>query len=431
MALLTAHVAAATPIVTLGAVTDATPHGATLHGTIDPQGEAVSYAFEYVDGNGRLDSWAPHETAGAGTLRADAGPTDVSATLTGLGAGTPYFVLLEANGVDSQQGVFGTQPVLPGTSIRPPTQVTDTSAFVHGSGGLSGIPTDFHFEYGTTTSYGTTTLSQEMVPAPNCSVDPLPTPPPPMPPPYQYTSSMDCWVGESDAAWGSGAELDGLQPGTTYHVRVVAHNAVGTSYSADETFTTLPDPNAPAPPSLDKPTLAGRALVGDTLVCQSDVAFVYDWAWLRDGVPIPHATSARHALGPADAGHRIACRIDAFVDYVELTAVSDDRLVGRPVPMAAISQRAHVAADGLLVLHVTCRSHSHGCRGVLALRLPRPGQRMLTLAHARIALAAGSRASVRLRLNRAGMRLLDAAPSRRLHAEADLGGSPSELTLGA
>jgi hypothetical protein len=66
--------------------------------------------------------------------------------------------------------------------------------------------TTYHFEYGPTSAYGTST-AEGSLPA---RVDPV----------------------------AVSAALDGLAPGTTYHVRVVATNADGTNASGDGTFTT-------------------------------------------------------------------------------------------------------------------------------------------------------------------------------------------------
>src|SRR5262249_37894620 len=62
---------------------------------------------------------------------------------------------------------------------------------------------------------------------------------------------LDSAYGQTSAALPVGDELDpvaaqatlaGLVPGTTYHVRLVAQNAAGTSRSADLSFTTVPLP---------------------------------------------------------------------------------------------------------------------------------------------------------------------------------------------
>jgi hypothetical protein len=53
------------------------------------------------------------------------------------------------------------------------------------------------------------------------------------------------------------AEIGGLVPGTTYHYRLVATSAVGTSFGADRTFTAgqpqAPEPPPPAPPAPPAP----------------------------------------------------------------------------------------------------------------------------------------------------------------------------------
>jgi hypothetical protein len=70
-----------------------------------------------------------------------------------------------------------------------------------------GRTTSYVFEYGTTTAYGAQT-------------------------PSASAGALDAWRTVS-------TRVDGLQPGTKYHYRLVARNALGTMASADRTFTTL------------------------------------------------------------------------------------------------------------------------------------------------------------------------------------------------
>lgn len=100
------------------------------------------------------------------------------------------------------------------TSVTPATPVTSspsavaaTSATLHGTV-LTEAVASASFQYGTTAAYGTTTPAVALAYAP--------------------------------AAQAVAANLAGLAAGTTYHYRAVAHNAGGTSYGADETFTTAP-----------------------------------------------------------------------------------------------------------------------------------------------------------------------------------------------
>lgn len=75
-----------------------------------------------------------------------------------------------------------------------------------------GAATTYHFEYGTTASYGQST--------------------PDVAAPFSF---FPITMNE---------ELVGLQPNTTYHVRLVAENAVGTTYGADRVFKTYAVPGA-------------------------------------------------------------------------------------------------------------------------------------------------------------------------------------------
>jgi len=86
------------------------------------------------------------------------------------------------------------------------TSVTHDSATLNGTVNPNGLSTTYCFEYGTTTSYGTT------------------------------TPSTDAGDGTSNVPVSD--DLTGLDPDTTYHFRIVAENSAGTSYGVDQTFTT-------------------------------------------------------------------------------------------------------------------------------------------------------------------------------------------------
>jgi streptogramin lyase len=95
------------------------------------------------------------------------------------------------------------------------TGVSDTAATVTGTVDPNASATTYRFEYGPTAAYGSSTA---------------------------VTSA-----GAGDDPVAVSAGLSGLQPGVTYHYRLVASSAVGTSAGADRTFTTG-TPEAPPPP---------------------------------------------------------------------------------------------------------------------------------------------------------------------------------------
>ena len=99
------------------------------------------------------------------------------------------------------------------TAITGPViAVGTTTATVTGTVNPGGLTTSRYFEYGTTTSYGSTTAN--------------------------------VGIGSGTANVNVSAALTGLTPGTTYHYRVVATNNTGTSRGADGIFAT------PAPPGV-------------------------------------------------------------------------------------------------------------------------------------------------------------------------------------
>jgi streptogramin lyase len=126
--------------------------------------------------------------------------------------GRMWFTELNAN----QIGRITLDP--PGVETGAATSITTTSAVLTGTVDPNASSTTYRFEYGTTTAYGSST---------------------------PVTSA-----GAGDAPVGVSAQLSNLDPGVTYHYRLVATSPVGTSFGADRTFTAgaPPPPEPPAPP---------------------------------------------------------------------------------------------------------------------------------------------------------------------------------------
>jgi hypothetical protein len=97
----------------------------------------------------------------------------------------------------------------PTTTTNAATEISQTTAKLSGWVNPNGPGTNYYFQYGKTTSYG------NAIPAP----------------PGGYLGSGT----SSLYAWNI---VSGLEPGTTYHYRVVATSSSGTSYGADQAFTT-------------------------------------------------------------------------------------------------------------------------------------------------------------------------------------------------
>src|SRR5207302_6770403 len=100
----------------------------------------------------------------------------------------------------------------PTVVTEPATSETQTSATLHASVNPNGSEvSDCHFEYGTSTAYGSSAAC---------------TPPP----------------GSGESAVSVSAPISGLAANTTYHFRISATNAFGTSTGSDKTLKTLHTP---------------------------------------------------------------------------------------------------------------------------------------------------------------------------------------------
>jgi hypothetical protein len=197
-------VSSTAPAVTTKAASSVADTTARLNGSVNPNGQATTYYFEYGTSTSYGTKTAA-ASAGAGTSA-----KSVSAAVSGLVPGAVYhFRLVATNASGTTLGAdlaFATsgKPVV---QTAAPTAVTGTSATLTGTVDRSGHATTFYFEFGTTTGYGTKTATQ------NASA--------------------------SAGPHAVSVPIAALAPGLTYHVRLVATSSAGAGYGADMTFTTL------------------------------------------------------------------------------------------------------------------------------------------------------------------------------------------------
>jgi hypothetical protein len=210
LALAAAAATAATePVVSTGNATAITSTSATLNGTVNPEGQATTYYFEY----GTTTSY------GSQTATADAGSgtanVAVSAQLASLTPDTTYHYRLVA--INSSGTTLGSdvsfktpKPPVPVVATGHPRDLTQTSATLSGTIDPDGLATSYVFQYGTSTAYGSET-------------------------PVASAGSGTKNVAVS-------AAIGGLTPNTTYHYRLGATYANGTTYGHDVSFKTAPLP---------------------------------------------------------------------------------------------------------------------------------------------------------------------------------------------
>jgi hypothetical protein len=204
--------------LTTGEATEIGPGTATLHGSFDPEGEDTHYYFEW----GTTLAYGHMTPAPSGTdAGSGSGTEEVETSLAGLTTAltTYHYRIVAVNGLGTSHGfdrTFTTPisflPTVQGTNSK---NVGLTSADLGGELNPGFGATAFVIQYGKSTAYGTRT---------NVS-DP---------------------VADDGVFHSVEGNVGGLQPGTTYHFRVVALNFKGTVDGDDATFTTgvLPTVNA-------------------------------------------------------------------------------------------------------------------------------------------------------------------------------------------
>jgi hypothetical protein len=195
------------PTVTTGSATSVGASAATLNGTVNPDGVALTECkFEY----GPTTSYGQSAPCAEdlGSIGSGTSPVPVHADITGLNVGSEYhFRLVAANAEASGQGADETF-LTAGPQIKDSFAegITTDEALLKAKINPQGEATTYRFEWGTTNAYG--------------------------------NSSPEGGVGSDSADHVVIFGLEGLTPGTSYHWRVVATNQSGTATGPDRIFTT-------------------------------------------------------------------------------------------------------------------------------------------------------------------------------------------------
>jgi TonB-dependent SusC/RagA subfamily outer membrane receptor len=177
---------------------------ATLNGVVNANDLPTSVTFEYgtTPGHGNTVAAAPSPVPGKI-------PVNVSADITGLKADiTYYFRVVAANSLGKTTGIdipFRYSEEVPYAETNAATNSSPRTAQLNGIVNARGFSTVVTFEYGTTTSYGTTIAAAQS----------------------PVTGLTSAWVR---------ANVTDLKTGTNYHYRTIATNDEGTTYGEDVTF---------------------------------------------------------------------------------------------------------------------------------------------------------------------------------------------------
>ena len=152
------------PVATTNAATSVTVNSAILNGTVNPAGQTTTVQFNYGVQPNALTTSTSVQSIGSGTSN-----VAVNSSLTGLSPSTTYYFMVNSDtGVDPNTTTttgsiltFTTAPVTPSVTTSAATGVAITSATLNGTVNPNGSSTSGNFEYGLTTSYGSSSPAQD------------------------------------------------------------------------------------------------------------------------------------------------------------------------------------------------------------------------------------------------------------------------------
>jgi phosphodiesterase/alkaline phosphatase D-like protein len=208
------------------AASEITRSSALIQASLDPEHSQTSYHVEYVEAAGYepagSDPYAAGESSAAANAGTEFGSVAIEQLLGGLKPDTSYhYRVVAVNQAGRAVGADATfttgEPVPPEATTGGATNVSQNTATIAGTVDTEGQPSTYGFEIGTEAG--------------------------------RYGSPVGLGsVGAGASEATVTLDLSGLQPGSTYHYRLTATSVDGTSYGADEAFTTAVFPSVLATP---------------------------------------------------------------------------------------------------------------------------------------------------------------------------------------
>ena len=222
------------PTVVTAPAANVTTNSATLNGTLSSLGTAssVSVSFQW----GTTSGFYTNETS----PQTMTGPVSFFANLSGLSPSTPYYFRAKAVGDGTSYG--GEVSFITASATSSPTVVTSAatnpgtnSATLNGNlTSTGGLNCSVWFEYGLSTSHGTSTSLQSQ-----------------------------------SAAGSFSAGISGLTPGTTYHFMAWASNSNGTVHGIDRSFITNTSTPGQLPTQVLSPVVGALEVIGPSGTCSN------------------------------------------------------------------------------------------------------------------------------------------------------------------
>jgi uncharacterized protein (TIGR02145 family) len=195
------------PTAITGAASSLTGTSAVLNGTVNANSLSTTVMFDYGSNTGYGNSVAAAQSPVSGSSN-----SAVTYSLTGLSASSTYHYRVRATssaGTTYGDDVPFNTLQFPTATANPASSLGFTTATLNGTVNANGYSSTVTFEYGLTIGYGGSIASS----------------------PGTVTGSAVTPVSSA---------VTGLVAGSTYHYRVKAVSAAGTTYSGDMTFTLIP-----------------------------------------------------------------------------------------------------------------------------------------------------------------------------------------------
>ena len=320
LAVAAVAVAASSPTVATGTHSHVTDTSAVLHGTVNPNGSATTYYFQ----------WGLTTAYGVNSVAHSAGhgskPVSVSATASGLIPGTAYhYRLVATNGAGTAVGAdrafktAGNPP--PNVATGPASGVGKNSVTVTGVISPNNQATTYYFQWGTSTGYGQQTVAGT-VPA-----------------------------GTTPATVS--ATIQGLEARTIFHYRLVAlHGNTPPIPGSDATFMTLPR---------HRPVPSIRARIRPTHAAHKPFVFTTSGSvkgpnWIPGAYDCNGNVTVRFLLGRRTVGSTLV-PLQPNCTFSGQTAFA--RVPGRSRP-AALTVRVRFAGNGYLTPRRTIKTVTLG-----------------------------------------------------------------------